>query len=798
MQRIFIAVTLLIVSSCSSVSKHASNYTLNNGQLSIVTKFGKIQLTAFESGAIEVHVLEKNTKQLPSFAKKEMIHRSTLKVSESDGKLIATSPQLKAEVDTTLGTIDFYRGDTLLTSQLNYFNEQGKRGFNFRLSENEKIMGGGERVLGMDRRGQRMPLYNRAHYGYTTESNQMNFSMPAILSSKKYSVLFDNSANGFLDVGKTEPNTLTFEAVGGRTAYIVFAGNTFPETIEKFVEVTGHQPMPPRWALGNFASRFGYRTQAEVESTIDKFIDEDFPIDAVILDLYWFGKDIKGHMGKLDWDRKAFPKPKEMLEKLNEKGVNPILITEPFILKNSTKWQEAVDKKVLALDEQGNPRRYDFYFGNTGLIDVFDDNARQWFSQIYTGLDKQGVKGVWGDLGEPEVHPADTIHYLSDAKVHATGDEVHNAYGHEWAKMVFENQRWNEPNKRPFILMRSGFAGSQRYAMIPWTGDVSREWGGLKPQVELSLQMGVFGMAYTHSDLGGFAGGETFDKEMYIRWLQYGVFQPIYRPHAQDHIASEPVFHDKETKDITRAFIKLRYQLTPYLYTMTYQNSTTGMPLMRPMIFEDEESDNYFDIKDQYLWGDSLLIAPITEPKELSHSVQLPKGVWFNFWNEERYLGEQTVDIPVSLKTLPVLVRAGSFVPMVEPVSNMSQYSSKVLTLHYYADKTVQQSAGFMYEDDGESFDAIKLKKYELLNFDAVHNQQDLTIRLARNAGNYLGMSNERTLNIVVHNIQKAPKEISFDEQVIGKNTYSYNSNKRQLIVSLNWDHHESFLRIAL
>ena len=239
-----------------------------------------------------------------------------------------------------------------------------------------------------------------------------------------------------------------------------------------------------------------------------------------------------------------------------------------------------MDNAVLAKTPTGQPRRFDFYFGNTGLVDVFDENAQQWFWEPYEMLFEQGVAATWGDLGEPEVHPGDALHWLSDSEIQATGDEIHNVYGHIWAKMVYENQVRQYPDMRPLILMRSGFAGSQRYGMGPWTGDVSRSWGGLKPQIELSLQMSMFGLAYNHSDLGGFAGGEKFDKELYIRWLQYGVFQPVYRPHAQEHIAAEPVFHDRETRDIVRDYIKLRYRLLPYNYTLAYDNSTTGMPLM--------------------------------------------------------------------------------------------------------------------------------------------------------------------------------------------------------------------------
>ena len=203
----------------------------------------------------------------------------------------------------------------------------------------------------------------------------------------------------------------------------------------------------------------------------------------------------------------------------------------------------------MCIRDRGNPYQFDFYFGNTGLIDVFDNDARDWFNQTYSALYKQGVAGWWGDLGEPEVHPSDAVHNLNG--ITATGDEVHNAYGHKWAEQVYQHQQHLAPNKRPFIMMRSGFVGSQRYGMIPWTGDVSRSWDGLKPQVELSLQMGLFGLGYTHSDLGGFAGGEVFDPQMYIRWLQYGIFQPVFRPHAQDNIAPEPVFHKGKTKDLS-------------------------------------------------------------------------------------------------------------------------------------------------------------------------------------------------------------------------------------------------------
>lgn len=787
----------LVISSCTVFpSQQNVDYRIQDNSLYLKIDIGEIKYSALPGGSIEVQYLQKDVKQLPSFSKRDSLKPIRARFNQSSENFTFENGDLKAIIDKSDFSVSFYENSTFLVKQTAYFLDDDKRGFKFKIDDNEKIMGGGERVLGMDRRGHRMPLYNRAHYGYTTESNQMNFSLPVVMSSKKYAILFDNTANGFLDIGKTKADTLSFEANGGRTAYVVFSGKTFPKLINQYVDVTGKQPLPPRWAFGNFASRFGYKSQQEVVDTVDKFIAEDFPLDAIILDLYWFGNDIKGFMGNLDWDKEVFPQPVKMIEDIKQKGVNTILITEPFVLSSSSKWQDAVDSDILAKNVDGNPKRFDFYFGNTGLIDVFDDKAQDWFDKIYTELTNQGVNGVWGDLGEPEVHPADTLHFVSEINDTATGDEIHNAYGHQWAKMVFENQLEIRPETRPFLLMRSGFAGSQRYGMIPWTGDVSRSWGGLKPQVELSLQMGLMGLGYTHSDLGGFAGGETFDQELYIRWLQYGVFQPVYRPHAQDNIAPEPVFHDKQTKDILREFVKLRYQLLPYNYTLAFENSTTGMPLMRPTFFENDLDLKLFDNKDSYLWGDAFLVSPVTEANKKQQAISLPDGIWFDYWNEQRYQGNQQVNIKLELETFPVLVRAGSFVPMVDTVQSTKDYTSEHLTLHYYADKTVEQSSGNMYEDDGASYNAIADGKFELLNFESQQDNDELQIELSRSGSGYQGMPALRKMNVVVHQWLKEPVSIYFAGKKLAKDKYSYDGNKNKLTISIDWNHSLNRLKI--
>ena len=427
----------------------------------------------------------------------------------------------------------------------------------FNISSDETLYGGGARALGMNRRGNKLALYNRAHYGYETRAELMNFCIPLVLSSKLYAVHFDNTAIGYLDLDSKKDNTLEYETISGRKTYQVIIGDSWEDLVKNYTDLTGKQPLPPRWAFGNFSSRFGYRSQEQVEKTIKRFEDDKIPVDAIILDLYWFGKTIQGTMGNLEWDKDTFPNPDKMIADLNAKGVKTVLITEPFILTTSSKWQETVSKNVLATTKDGKPATWDFYFGNTGIVDIFKPEGKDWFWNVYKRLINQGVGGLWGDLGEPEVFPSKAI------TAGGTADEIHNVYGHNWAKLIADGYKKDFSNQRPFILMRSGYSGSQRFGMIPWSGDVSRSWGGLQSQMEIALQMGMQGMAYMHSDLGGFAG-DYFDNELYLRWLQYGVFNPIFRPHAHEDVAAEIAYKDVDTKAKAKKAVELRYQMLPY------------------------------------------------------------------------------------------------------------------------------------------------------------------------------------------------------------------------------------------
>jgi alpha-glucosidase (family GH31 glycosyl hydrolase) len=646
----------------------------------------------------------------------------------------------------------------------------------FNLTKDEVLYGGGARALGMNRRGYRLPLYNRAHYGYETHSELMNFTIPVVYSSKMFAIHFDNAPIGYLDFDSKNNNTLTYETISGRKTYQVIAGDDWEEVVENYVSLTGFQPLIPRWALGNFSSRFGYHSQQETIETINKFQEEEIPVDAVILDLYWFGKEVKGTMGNLKFDRDSFPNPKKMVADLKEKGVKTILITEPFVLTTSNRWDEVVEADILGKTKEGKPYTYDFYFGNTGIIDIFKKEGNQWFWNIYKNLKTNyGIDGWWGDLGEPEVHPSDLLHATG------TADEVHNIYGTEWAKLIAKGYEKEFSNERPFILMRAGYSGAQRYGMIPWSGDVNRTWGGLKPQMEISLQMGMQGLAYMHSDLGGFAGA-NLDDELYTRWLQYGVFQPIYRPHAQEDVPSEPIFREEKTKKLARKSIELRYSLLPYNYNLAFENSQNGSLLMRPLFFEDE---SLTEVDKTYFWGDSFLVSPVVSPGITEQEVVFPKGSnWYNFYTDEKVEGGQTKTVQLNKENIPTYVRGGAFIPMIEPIQNTSTYNLNKFDLHFYYDNSVKKSNYILYNDDGETSNAFEKGMYELLKFEAEQEKRWFKIAFEGEIGREFQTSTKQ-INLIIHNVSKFPKKIKIGNKRLQNGGYSSKNNT--LTIPLNW-----------
>ena len=759
-----------IFESVEIIENQSLEIKVNDGLYKIVPYTKNIVQTTFiptgETEKKESHAVILKPKQIDVTFKEEVNHF----VLQTDGIVI--------KVQKLPFQLQYYFNNKLLISEAEgYTKNDSLEKINFNIKSNEVLYGGGARALGMNRRGYRLELYNKAHYGYETHSELMNYTIPIVVSSHRYMLHFDNAPIGYLDLDSEQTNHLTYETISGRKTYQVIATNSWPELINQYTDLTGKQPMLPRWALGNFASRFGYHSQEEVEKTINKYIDLNVPIDAVILDLYWFGKTITGTMGNLEVYRDSFPDFEGMISRLKTKGVKTITITEPFVLTTSNRWTEAVEKQVLATDALGKPFTYDFYFGNTGLIDIYNPEGASWFWSIYKGLRAKGVVGVWGDLGEPEVHPTALKHY------NRTADEVHNIYGHDWAGLIHSGYKKDFPKERPFVLMRAGYSGSQRYGLIPWSGDVNRTWGGLQSQTEIALQMGLQGLGYMHSDLGGFAGA-NLDDELYVRWLQYGVFQPIFRPHAQEEVPSEPVFRSQKALELSKQAVDLRYALLPYNYHLVFENNTKGLPLMRPLFFEDSRIEMN-TISTTYLWGNDFLISPITKAGQEQQKVDFPiTGNWYDFYTKQKFEGGKTTFIQTQENSIPTFVRAGAIVPMTKPIQSTDNYQLDQFELHYYFDKNVQHTQRLIYNDDGVLANAYENGHYELLKVDAKNNPKQIQIEFSATNGVQF-QSNIKEINLVLYNLNKVPKKVFFNNKKIN---YQYDYLTKTCQLNLTWN----------
>jgi oligosaccharide 4-alpha-D-glucosyltransferase len=657
----------------------------------------------------------------------------------------------------------------------------GYKGLTFRLQEGERIFGGGERALPLDRRGYRLNLVNNPWYGYGEGADNLNYSVPFFTSSKGYALFFDNPSRGYFDIGKKTPGAMEWGASSGELSVYVILGN-YQQVLHSYHRLTGTQPLPPLWALGNFMSRFGYTSEKQVQGILGRMKSEAMPVDAIIFDLFWFGDSVKGTMGNLDWvNKEKWPDPKGMISGFRRQGINTILVTEPYIVETAHTYKAG--KNYFAVDSTGKPYYLtQFYFGKGGLLDIFRKDAQTWWWPFYRRQMQNGVEAWWGDLGEPEHHPADLYHNLKDFghKRLFSASEVRNVYGHNWTKMLYQNFAKEYPAKRLFSLNRSGFAGTQRYGIFPWTGDVSRSWSGYRAQLPVLLGMSMSGVPYVHSDAGGFAGGEG-DEELYVRWLQYAAFTPIFRPHGTGlfeieptakSFPSEPALIDTPYRAIAREAVQLRYAFLPYNYTLAYGQARYGKPLMAPLYYYYPSDTTAARIQDQYFWGEQVMVAPVLEKGVTIRRYYLPEGDWYYARKQQRLNGGRWYTDTVSLKEFPVLYKEGSFIVLnPQADKNTSHYNGERLSVNYVVSD--KPSAYELYNDDGTSKESLSKGAYELIRFRAEGRKGgQATISITPSGGTYTGRPARRELLFSLLGVDTKPSAVYVNGKPVSEEDY--------------------------
>ena len=683
---------------------------------------------------------------------------NNVSVSRSgDISTFTTSTGVTVRVDAATGGVDINAGARRAVSDGGgRETEGGKRRMELSVMGGGSFYGAGERGYSFNLAGDTMVMYNKQNYGYMASEpriKQMNISMPLFLSSDGYAVVFDDYAAA--EMVMSDPIVYITESKAPVSYYFVNSAGSLASLTSTLTTLTGRQDLPPLWSLGYITSKYGYRTQAETAGVIDTLKRQGYPVDGVVLDLYWYGKE--QDMGRLAWDPVQWPDHRKMLADLKKEGVNTVIISQPYVLRNGKaldNYNELTEKQLLLRDTLGGQQEVTIWVGEGGMFDVSNPDTRAWLRQRYRDLTLDGVGGWWGDLGEPEVHPESGLHANGQ-----TTREYHNRYGNDWSKIIYDLYKEDFPDTRLMTMMRGGTTGLQQYSVFPWSTDVSRTWGGLKPQINIMLNSGLSGMGYMSHDVGGFAITDeenVTDPELYVRWMQLGAFSPVLRTHAQQF--AEP-FNYPEYQDILLDLVKTRYRWLPYNYTLAYENTTKGYPLVRPLNFRSAGIDGISNVTDQYLWGDEVMVAPVMEQGARSRKVIIPPGQWVDYNNPSvSYEGPDTIDYKAPLDVLPLFVRAGAFIPLADyGMENVGDFDASRYTVLYYPRS--EESSGYeMFEDDRRSTSSLAKSQYAIVAFEAENGPDEIKLDVEVK-GDYPGMPEKKTLTFVLPGI--APSTIA-------------------------------------
>ncbi len=682
-------------------------------------------------------------------------------------------------------------GDTILSEAGGVDNSGDLKRVSLRNGIAQNLYGGGERGHSLRLNGDTLVMFNRQNYGYVAGDpriSQMGITVPWFVSDAGYGVLFDDYNRASLSLGK---DSIVYESETPKplSYYFVNGEGSLAGATSRYTELTGRQQLPPFWALGYITSRYGYHNEQEALGAIDSLKQRDYPVDGIVFDLYWYGKETD--MGRLEWNKDQFPDHRRMLDSLNRMGVHTVLINQPYINKIGAidNYNMLSEAGMLVKDSAGNTHDVTTWVGDAGMFDMSNPATRAWLWNRLKGLTEDGVSGWWGDLGEPEVHPLTIMHANGE-----TASQYHNVYGNEWSKTIYDGLRSDFPDMRPLLLMRGGTAGLQRYSVFPWTTDVSRSWGGFVPQVALMLNSGLSGLGYMGSDVGGFAvdPAEPYQPELYVRWLQMGAFSPMLRTHAQ--LKPEP-YHYPQHDAIIKDFIKQRYQWLPYNYTLAYENTVEGLPLARPVNFHSEGGTVDANVTDEYLWGSEVLVAPVFKKGARSRKVYFPAGdTWIN-WNKpsQTFAGGTTATVAAPLEEMPMFVKAGSFIPQyMRPIENVSQYDPMFLTVKYFPSK--ESSSFTVFDDNRLSPTSLSDGQYQLTTFTAVPQGRKLEIDI-ESEGSYKEMPEGRMITLEIPGIARPARVTVGGERLtevstpkaIRNSAWCYNAATRTLTIGFGY-----------
>jgi alpha-glucosidase len=581
------------------------------------------------------------------------------------------------------------------------------------LKPDENIYGLGERAASINLRPGRYRMWNTDPDGsYSTGKDPLYICTPVYIglsNAGSYLVFFENSY----------PSTFTFgrnaevEFEGGMLRYYFIVGS-FTNLLTRYSELVGRPDLPPRWVFGYHHSRWGYRSEDDIRNVIKGFKDHALPISAIHLDI-----DYMDGFRLFTINEENFPDMRKLTSDLRNEEIKVVSILDVGVKRDPkySIYQEGIRKGVFCKLPDGKILNGLVWPGWSVYPDFTKPETRQWWAEKYQQLLDAGIAGFWHDMNEPtsfaawgeKTLPRPTVHNMEGRG----GDhrEAHNLYGLLMNRSGYEALRKYTPDRRPWIFSRSGWAGLQRYAWN-WTGDTETSWQSLRQTIATILGLGLSGHAFSGPDIGGFSGSPS--AELYLRWFQLATFLPFFRTHsAIGTERREPWVYGEPTTSIIRKYLKIRYRLLPYLYTLAWDAHVNGVPPVRPLFWIDPGEQSLRNIDDAFLLGDALLIAPMLVEGAHTRQVILPPGNWYSYWDDHISTGSTRLEVDAADDIIPIFVKEGSIVPMED---------NQFLQLHIYPQLS-GDSSSHIYLDEGDGYGEWRIDKFEL-----TRHQNDLII----------------------------------------------------------------------
>ncbi|WP_258191471.1 TIM-barrel domain-containing protein [Sphingomonas sp. PP-CE-3G-477] len=579
-------------------------------------------------------------------------------------------------------------------------------GASFAVQPNEHYYGLGQNQEGvLDLKGRTIDC----RHNYDAPAGE-TVCVPFMVTNKGYGIVWDNASATTVSPGLSN-STHWQSNVGERVSFFVITGDTTDELYAGYAKLTGATPLPPKAAFGLIQSKARYETQAELLGVANGYRKRGLPLDVMVLDWFYWSR-----MGQLDIDRTYFPDPKGMNDTLKSMGMHSIISVWPRFEKESRYFNFLGTKGWLLKDKDGGvvdglPIRSD---RAGALLDSTNPDARGWFwDRIRDNIASQGFDWFWLDETEPDLVPDGNFFSIG------SGDRYHNLYPLVHTRSVAEGSARDRPDFRNLILARAAYLGTQRNGALFWSSDVQATWETLHRQVPAGLGFTATGMAYWSSDTGGWqypngpkaehaplldpAGATAMSPsyadypELFTRWFAYNSFTPTLRIHGQ-RPATAIWEYGAAAEPVLAGFLKLRYSLIPYIYSLGYQTYKTGAPFMRALFMDFPNDPAVATIGDEYMFGPAFLVAPVTEQGATARKVYLPAGSeWYDYWTDQRYAGGQTIVAAAPIDRIPLFVRAGSIVPMgVQVPSTATKQALEMIKVYPGRDASFT-----LYDDDG-------------------------------------------------------------------------------------------------